>query len=199
MLAVEESAQGTLRVHDARGFNTQGDVTCDFETDTCVLELRGGAGDVCLRTCTTEDGVWSCYGWSVPAAGVESSNTVTNCWTKDGLYCADNGTCQALLEAGGPCGIGDFCVDGAVCNDDFAGVCEVLPGVGESCTFGCESGAYCSPDSVCEAQQPDGAPCDDWNQCLGYCSVNTGLCAAEASRGEVRETECTGELYEDLE
>jgi hypothetical protein len=179
--------------------NAQGDVTCDFDVGICVLEVRGAAGDGCHQTCARENGYPSCYGWALSTADLDDSNTVTSCWTEDGLYCAADGTCQALLEIGDPCGMDGFCVEGAVC-DDFSGVCEVLPGVGESCRFDCERGAYCSSDNVCEALKPDGAPCDDWDQCLGYCDVDTRNCVgAGPERGGVTVELCASGLYEEID
>jgi hypothetical protein len=111
---------------------------------------------------------------------------------------------------GGRSNLGDLCTDfitplvpdGGICLESYEcvtnncmgsivsgngqntlGMCMPLPGLGEACTYRCQSGQYCDGiSSICLALQPDGATCRLFSDCSGgTCvgdSTGEGVCAS---------------------
>lgn len=120
------------------------DVQCEGE---CIATPRGKAGDACSGTCTDHGDGESCSGSSGQTGDAR-------CWTNDGVFCDQDGTCQALLPLGSEC---DFegCVDTAYCSN---GSCIPRLGAGEVCAGdwdACQAGLYCSQAGVCIAEEPE--------------------------------------------
>lgn len=176
------------------------DLLCDG--DVCVARLADGAacGDL-PGACASgfcADGVCG-----VPEAGrgVGEPCALERC--RNDLICQDN-VCQEFntVEAGGACAnssqAGDGCVAGLYCQLDCeqgscegAGVCRVLPGVGETCGFlgDCDADATCvdfgfddqhHQTGVCQRRGAagDACPCGDFLACVnGRCTpYGAALC-----------------------
>lgn len=163
---------------------------CDFDSSgqvgTCVALTRGKAGDACRLTCTQQGSSgWACSG------GSGSSEATALCYTDDGVWCADSGTCEALTPIGGACGYQD-CVAGAFCD---AGQCVAQRPPGSACQDDDEcQGGYCADTEVCTAFKGPGDACVDWDECGpdAYC-VND-VCEASSGGGFVSAGTCQGEM-----
>ena len=164
-----------------------GEAYCDMVDEggamKCVVTPRGASGDACGMTCTEHGSSTECSG-----SGTMVGNAI--CYTNDGLYCADNGSCAQLSAVGDACTY-DGCVHGAYC--DESGACAPLKSVGESCAgWGeCVDGAVCMDDGVCATPKPVGAACTSYSECENGCEG--GFCAADAFVGPAV---CSGTLDE---
>jgi hypothetical protein len=153
-----------------------GDADCstnELDEQVCVQEPRGKPGDGCSGTCTQEGNITFCSGGGTGG----TSGGPARCFTNDGLYCGDDGKCQALIAVGGACQY-DGCVSGAFCLD---GMCAAKLGAGADCSFNsweaCGDGLYCEDtSSTCAAKKPDGAACGSYDECLGECDSASGKC-----------------------
>ena len=117
------------------------DVQCEGQ---CLAIPRGKAGDACNGTCTDHGDGSSCS-----SSGQTGAAT---CWTNEGVFCGQDGTCQALLPIGAACSF-EGCVSTAYCND---GTCAPRLGAGEPCNDAweaCQAGLYCSQAGVCVAEE----------------------------------------------
>ena len=120
------------------------DVYCEGE---CIATPRGKQGDACNGTCTDHGDGESCSGSSSQAGAA-------TCWTNDGVFCGQDGTCQALLAIGAPCSF-EGCVATAYCSN---GTCAPRLGAGEVCAGeydACAAGLSCSQAGVCIANEPE--------------------------------------------
>ena len=151
-------------------------VACDEQ----FFELEGPCADIWRGT--------------VPAGGVCGLDTETfvcapgTACTLTVSFC---GTCEAILDDGAVCRVGDegsagTCGPGGTCGD--ADVCEVRPTVGEACVDGgtpCALPARCSDDGVCRhpAYVGVGDACDNNNRCPYLSRCSGSVCVATVPRG----------------
>jgi hypothetical protein len=142
---------------------------------TCVAEyglLQCKSGE-CRRSSiggTSECG--TCSETLPKGAACDASGTGTRC--APSLVCS-NGTCQSVPAptVGEACETkGPGCTGGLYCKPtsmtDSKGVCASYPKLGEPCTAGCASGAYCGGAKVCVALGSEGMPCGECAEKL-YC------------------------------
>ena len=155
-----------------------GETTCDFMREVCIVTQRGSDGDPCSATCESQGNGWACSGTGATPGLAEYTDI--ECWLDDGLYCSSDG-CAALGALGDDCSSGGRCATGTFC-DGTTQVCTEVASVGEACVAAgwsvdssCEPGAYCTTDGVCAAQKVDGQPCDFSDECRGYCGDGTCL------------------------
>lgn len=157
-----------------------GDAHCD---EVCVQEPRGKAGDGCQETCTENERFTECSGGG-PVGGTPGPAT---CYTNDGLYCAESGRCEALLQAGDACNY-DGCAAGTYCDQ----VCTPFAALGTPCASydACGDDAYCDVgSSVCSPKKPVGAACVEYDECIkSYCD-DSGKCPVG---GPATEETCSG-------
>ncbi len=103
---------------DFDGDGKSPDLACDFTTDGSFCASRKKVGEPCQND---------------PICA-------------DGLYCDFHvGACAAAYPLGTSCSVGNECGAGAACLPDDEGdlACRPLPGVGETCLFDCQPGAWC--------------------------------------------------------
>ncbi len=136
-------------------------------------------------------GIWEGTVEAGGACGLDTETFVcapgTAC-TLDLSFC---GTCEAVLDAGAVCRVGDegvagACGPGGDCGDDD--VCVVRPRVGEACVAGgtpCALPARCADDGVC--RHPNyvevGDACDSNNRCPYEARCSGGACVASVDEG----------------
>jgi hypothetical protein len=138
----------------------RGTVICS--SGTCLLELRGAAGD------------GPCY-----VTGANATGPVTEyvrCDAKDDVYChRGENVCKARVGDGEPCPYPGACDANSLC---VGGICRRLPGVGEPCLNGVPgAGGFCAAGSVCDRVTvtcapglEEGAACKDSGNCAkGLC------------------------------
>lgn len=134
------------------------------------LSCLPGLGDPTMMTCRAP----------VPTLGA-CSQTVECATLAD--VCLMN-KCQPSGLSGTACfGSSDACQLSHFCSSSgtAAGMCQLPPGIGESCnTYPCREG-YCSATGICTAKFPNGSNCDQasgFNQCeSGYCDPTISQCA----------------------
>ncbi len=134
-----------------------GGAFCDFPgtsvTGMCVAVTHAKEGDSCVGTCDLQDGiVFGCYngsGAAVPDHGGA-------CYTSDGLYCSNQGTCVPLTGPGQDCSVIP-CAAGTYCDLYGSGVCQTYAQIGGDCSQGqeCVSSAYCGSAGTCQATSSD--------------------------------------------
>jgi hypothetical protein len=133
-----------------------GEVICSYSTGsgqgTCMPLVHGQLGAGCRSSCRQN----SCTVSSGPA-GADAT-----CYADDGLYCANDFTCQNLVAVGGAC----------------------------SLAWSCATGAYCAA-GVCTAQKAAGAACTNYDECLGSCDGTTCV-GSGANDLEVTAEICAG-------
>lgn len=162
---------------------------------TCVVKPIGKKGDSCDETCITYGGASAC-GPGLGNGGSSGGNA--RCYTDDGLYCGDNGMCDALVPIGQSCAPAGLCVLSAYCNSNY--MCVAKGSVGSPCTqTHCKYGTYCagidaSGNGTCANVKPAGASCSTPEACQsgecqnGKCTsssygVTAGLCSGQTSGG----------------
>lgn len=130
-----------------------GGAFCDFPgtavTGVCVAVTRAKAGGSCVGTCDQEDGiVTSCYN----ASGAPIPDHGGACYTSDGLYCSNQGTCVPLMGPGQDCSAIP-CAAGAYCDISGTGVCQAYAQIGGDCSQGqqCVPNANCGLAGTCQA------------------------------------------------
>lgn len=140
-------------------------------TVLCRTPSQGGTGSICqvqAHAAMGEACAGTADGSATMLTGDDHASVLPVCYTSDAVHCKD-GTCQPIGHAGdactgdADCAAGTFC-DGAVC-------APKLP-AGSSCPThsACDDASYCAYPGVCKAKVPEGAPCEDWDECTtGYC------------------------------
>jgi hypothetical protein len=143
-----------------------GDHTCLYsqgsQTGRCVAEPTPAAGQPCGDSAET-DTVWY------------------RCDEADDLYCDyEAKVCKARVPVGASCSSSAECVKDASC-DFSSSACAPLVALGGDCSqTGCVDAAYCDA-ATCVAKKQDGAPCQSYDECIGYCDSTAGTCTGGAS------------------
>jgi hypothetical protein len=149
----------------------QGQVKCKAvnlgqEGDQCQVLLRGAEGS---KPCVGDvEGAVTTY---FSGGG---TTTAYLCHAADGLRCDPTLlACARGKAVGEACSFGDDCVKTATC-DDATNKCVPRKALGAACTGSggfandeCVEGAYCQASGTCAAQRPNGAACNDDDECLG--------------------------------
>jgi hypothetical protein len=135
-----------------------GNAYCDTvcKLDVPLATRHGTAGEACSTTCSIEEGGSNCNSVGVPAPGQIPSAAPAACYTNDGLKC-----------------------------DGISQKCVALPKLGESCTFDCAAGSYCS-SGKCAAQVDIGSCANYSTACSSksYCNFDTHECAPRKQDGD---------------
>ncbi len=165
---------------------------------TCTVKPRGKKGDGCDETCTENGNVTSCGtssggGGAGGSGGAPPSGNAT-CYTNDGLYCAGNGVCAAMIPIGQPCPDYSGCVDGAYCD---SGTCAAKRAAGSSCSSfsnECKDGTYCADPAhtgtgTCTNKKADGQACSSFDECQSE-NCQNGKC----SSGGISPSMCSGQM-----
>lgn len=179
-------------------YNCQGDLLCDYMTDTCIEPALVGepcayadhdAPQLGTESIRCAPGL-NCN----PASGVCESQECTfgtycnedDTLCPEGLSCV-TGQCDFLAEAGEQCWNDDDCAEGQCTYNGQSHVCQPLAGNGASCFDAqqCESG-FCNNTGSCAAQIDVGDACDGSQsqyECDGgYC--DGAMCVAFVGVGE---------------
>ncbi len=150
---------------------TNGDVTClpGSASSICQVAVHAQVGQACQGTVD---------GNLTMITGDSSGTAVPYCYRSEGVFCAGDATCQALLDVGGACADYGACKDGAWCD---SGTCAPRVAVGGACTGteACVDGAYCDnfPSGSCAPKLAEGAACDSNEQCVtSYCDSTAMTC-----------------------
>jgi hypothetical protein len=146
--------------------STGGDATCNAQ-GVCEIDVHGRLGYACGGTCTVGPGGGSCGG----VGATPGAPPPRTCYTNEGLYCADDDTCQPVIALGQACTGTQTCVDGAYCNGQ------------------------------CVPRQAGGAACTSADQCLGDCDSATGQCVDFATTRPITTdaSSCSGETLPDFD
>jgi hypothetical protein len=124
------------------------------QSGICKTPPRGRDGAACAVTCETGA---NC---STNASSPDASVPLTLCHEEDGLYCALDQRCAAIVAAGGECNFDEACGSGGYCDS----TCRAVGRSGDDCNFdyACGPGLACV-DDVCRA-----APLANGETCVGY-------------------------------
>jgi hypothetical protein len=136
----------------------------------------------CAGTCATLVDVGaSCFTYDF------SSDCAPTDYCKGPAY-VSNGTCQARLPQGEPCGVSEEepCQDGLTCGE--SDTCVPFPKDGQPCTYSgppCDNyDSYCDPmRGTCQARLKVGAPCPGYG-CVGYAQCLNGICTLMPGAGD---------------
>lgn len=152
-----ESAEGQ-RVRCDQG-------VCTIETSTPSMGDGPHAklGEPCASTCTNSaNGGWGCTNAGNSAPTIDAS-----CWTDEGLYCGNAGSCVAVPNLGEACALSNYCPMGAYCSGGTC-VAQLSSGSCASNTSACSASSYCDTTSQqCTPKKSDGSACDQDSECLG--------------------------------
>ena len=155
---------------------------------TCVIQVRANAGDSCNVSCTqSSDGSTLCNG-----TGPSSTSLESQCYAGDGLYCAPDLTCRALVAPGGACASANACQVGSYCDSSTA-ICVANAASGAACPkqIECGNNDYCDSNQICTPKKPDGAACDAAiDECQGYCASTTNQCVGSGGGVIVNAQNC---------
>jgi hypothetical protein len=136
------------------------------------------AGATCLNVMGPAIAQLTCEGGVNPdTSQLQGAEACTNALV--GLVEA-GGSCKAEESEGGYTSSDIACAGDTVCVE---GACAELVGLGQACTDDdlCGEAAYCpfgGEERVCTALKPDGAPCEDFDECLSDECGQDGTCEA---------------------
>jgi hypothetical protein len=164
--------------------SSDGKVTCftqyvmadggSSEVRTCVVQLRGKAGDMpCIGTALNLGGGASAYVYSYPSSMAVPARGAL-CYHDDNLYCdAKTQACAALGMTGATCSTSSDCIDADYCNSQM---CMARLADGMPCPQGsqqCQATSSCDANTKqCTAGLAQGAPCTSGSQCQSKSCVN---------------------------
>ncbi len=126
--------------------SSHGSVTCDTpnftsEDSICLVDVRAGLGEPCVKTCFESDSLWACS--YEPTGDPPPDFEQGECYRNDGLTCdATSLRCVETRALGEPCVDSNECGANASCDS----VCVAGAGEGEPCSDvgGCAPGTLCN-------------------------------------------------------
>jgi hypothetical protein len=150
--------------------------TASSSNGICYSEERVALGDTCNETCSDSNNEQMRSCTYTLATGTSAGTVGTRCFTNDGVYCAKDNTCQALLPLGAACANSRACQSGTHCGMTSS-ICEANVGVGAACSHSneCDDSSYCNGTS-CVSKKATGQSCADDRECQGVCNETRSLC-----------------------
>ena len=172
--------------------------------EECAFDEECKSGDCDVAACPAET---CCYGRCT--ARKDPADVGGPCETKadciDDAWCSEDGTCQALVPAAGPCTLDEQCDYGLGCigaTEFMPGACRALPLFGEPCPYKrcAEIGARCVSGTCVPLGLP-GDACEAVADCSPYseCDLGAKLCRESPTEiGAACNRFCAGDVWCDL-
>ncbi len=179
-MCVGDTAPVPTRLGDSCASSSCDAGYCDDVTLVCTAPKPTGS------TCTDDDecAVGICDGvcTELPGAGEPCvGSSESRACNSIGLYCGAAGTCEPYALEGETCNQTTVCSPVYQC---LAGACELRPTLGDTCqpntSLDCIDKSWCDPATMrCTAPKPDGATCQESDECTGDCDFDTMTCMTD--------------------